>query len=340
MNKEYILNKLKPYLNNKGMLLEEDFDRLFSRLSKPIQYDLINILIEANIEIDYDKTSAEIPIVTVPLFNISQIASKIDKLTNEQLCVIFQNGTKLALEALVKNNTKLVWSRVLKYSRRYNHKLEDEDLVQYGTIGLIKAAEKFDLKKEAKFTTYAIWWIDQHILRSIADYGFTVRIPVHYFEQINLLMKIIIQNPGYSKVQIFELVNERGVSREKFEEMLMIKENIMSLSSLNSYVGEDEESELGDLYVEDLSPSVEEQVEFTMLSETLDLVLETLTQREKDIIEQRFGLKDGVEKTLEQVGVKYNVTRERIRQIEAKAFRKLRHPSRSQKLKSFLWGVN
>lgn len=336
MNKEYILNKIKPYLNYKGMFGENDFDKLFSKLTKLQQYDIINILIEANIEIDYENISVGIPKTTVKPAVVSQNMLKIDKLTNEQLCLIYQQGNKLALEALVSKNSKLVWSRALKHGKKYKHKLDYEDLFEYGMIGLIKAAEKFDLKKEAKFITYATWWIDQRILRGIADYGFTIRIPVHYFDQVNRLVRILSQNPGYSKEQIFELFQEKGITREKFEELLMITENIMSLASLNAYIGDDEESELGDFKIDDLSPTVEEQVEYKMLREMVGLVLDTLNSREKDIIEQRFGLKDGVEKTLEQVGEKYNLTRERIRQIEAKALRKLRHPSRSKKLKNFI----
>lgn len=336
MNKEYILTKIKPYLNSKGMLAEGDFDKLFYRLTKTQQYDIINILIEANIEIDYESVSVEIPKAAPKATTNSLNMPRIDKLTNEQLCVIYQQGSELALEALIKKNTKLVWSRALKYGRKYKHKLDDEDLVQYGTMGLMIAAKRFDVKKEAKFTTYAIWWIDQYILRSIADYGFTIRIPVHYFDKINYLMRILSQNPGCSKDEIFELISEKGIDREKYEELLMITENIMSLTSLNAYVGEDEDSELGDFKIDVITPSVEEQVEYNMLKETIALVLDTLIPREQDIIEQRFGIKDGVDKTLEQVGVQYGVTRERIRQIEAKALRKLRHPSRSKKLKNFI----
>jgi len=336
MNKEYILSKIKPYLNSKNMLPEENFEKLFSRLTKTQQYEIINILIKAEIEIDYDGVSiiTSNQTVSAPTYSLNNV--KMDKLTNEQLCVIYQQGNKVALEALIIKNTKLVWSRVLKYNRRYNHKLDEEDLVQYGTIGLIKAAERFDLKKEAKFTTYSIWWIDQNILRSIADYGFTVRLPVHYFEQVNSLTRILSQNPNLSKQQIFESVYKDRISREKFEELLMITENIMSLASLNSYVGEDEESELGNFIVDSFMPTVEEQVEQKILKETITIALETLKEREKDILEQRFGLVDGIDKTLEQIGDKYDVTRERIRQIEAKALRKLRHPSRSKKLKDFL----
>lgn len=338
MNKEYILSKIRPYLNSKDMLGEDDFDKLFSKLVKSQQYDIIKILIEANIEIDYDNVSIELSKSITRPANVTPNTFKIDKLTNEQLCKIYQQGNGQALEALISKNSRLVWSRVFKYGRRYNHKLDDEDLVQYGNIGLMKAAERFELIKEAKFTTYAIWWIDQQILRSIADFGFTIRIPVHYFEQVNSIMRILSEYPDYTKQQIFEFVKEKGIDRAKFEEILMMKENIMSLASLNAYVGEEEESELGDFKIDDTSPSVEEQVEYNILKETISLALGTLTAKEQSVIEQRFGLKDGIDRTLEQVGIGYGVTRERIRQIEAKALRKLRHSSTSKLLKNFLKG--
>lgn len=336
MNREYILNKIKPYLNSHNMLGEDDFNTLFSTLSKQQQYYIVGILIEENIEIDYDCISIGTPKIIKRPVNATLNSSKMDKLTNEQLCVIYQQGNQIALEILVIKNTKLVWSRVIKYAKRYKHKLDEEDIAQYGTMGLIKAAEKFELSKETKFTTYAIWWIDQHILRAIVDYGFTIRIPVHIFEQMNRLLRVFAQNPGFNKQKIFELVKEGGMSREKFEELLMIIDNVISLTSLNSLIGEDEDSELGNFYVDYESPSVEEQVEYTLLKETVSKVLSTLSTREQDILEQRFGLKDGIARTLLQ-GIKYNVTRERIRQIEAKAIRRLKHPSRSKELKNLLW---
>lgn len=336
MNKDYILNKIEPYLNNKGMLGEDDFNKLFFMFSKQQQYEVINILIELDIEIDYDNINKQKHISKIE--DSTPYTMKLDKLSNEQLCVIYQQGSKRALDALVNNNIKLVWSRVKKYGNRYNHKLDAEDLLQYGIIGLIKAAEKFDLKKEAKFTTYSTWWIDQQIFRSIINYGFIIRLPVHYFYEVNNLLRLLGQNLGCSKQQIFKLAKENGMDRERFEEILMIIENIMSPVSLNTLVGDSEDSELGDFKVDDITLTVEEQVEYNQLKETIELVLSTLTYREKNIIELRFGLKDGIDRTLEQVGVIYKVTRERIRQIEAKALRKLRHSSRSKKLKDFYAG--
>lgn len=336
MNKEYILSKIKPYVNANGMITEETFNNLFSRLSKRQQYEIINILIDENIDIDYDSTykPVNIKVNTTTLLSTSEM----DKLTNEQLCVIYQRGQLSALEVLVRKNSKFVWSRVRRYSKRYKHKLDDEDLFQYGNIGLIEAAKKFDVNREFKFTTYSTWWVDQKILRSINDYGFTVRIPVHFFEQVSYLLRVLSQNSEYDIEEIVEVVSERGVNKEKLWQLLIIAENIVSPLSLNTYVNEDEDTELGNLIRLDTSLSVEEEVLYIFLRDTIIEVLNTLTDKEKDIIEQRYGLRDGISKTLEQIGKQYNVTRERIRQIEKKAIKKLRHPKRSKKLKGYYRG--
>lgn len=336
MNRDYILNKIKPYLNEQGMLGEEDFNKLFHMLNNTQKYEVINILIESEIDIDYANVTYIKPKNSSRSENSSINISKLSNLTNEQLCVIYQQGNKPALEALISKNIKLIWSRVLKHGRKYNHKLDDEDLLQYGSIGLMKAAKRFDSTREAKFTTYAIWWIDQFILRGIVDHGFTVRLPVHYFELVSKVLGILSRNPDATKEEKLELVSAAGISEEKFEEVLVTINNIMSPTYLNTFVGEEDDSELGDFIVDNITPTVEEQVESNMLKEAIDTVLETLNRRERNIIELRFGLNDGIGKTLEQVGSRYDVTRERIRQIEAKALRKLRHPSRSKKLKDFL----
>lgn len=335
MNKGYILWKIKPYLSIDNKLTENDFNSIFSGLTKLQQYEVIRLLIEESIEIVYEnESSSKLEQLQESKINYPTI-NKIMKLSNEQLCIIYQQGNKYALDALINNNSKLVWSRVRKYARRYNHKLDEADLYQYGIIGLMSAADRFEAKKETKFTTYSIWWIDQKIIRGIVDCGFTVRIPVHYFEQVNKLIGIFTHHPGCTKAEMKELAEQKGINGEKFEELLMVSNNIMSPTSLNSLVGEDEESELGDLILEDTYASVEEQVEEDILKETLANLLDTLSPREKAIIERRFGFYGGIPMTLEQVGTSYNLTRERIRQIEAKAIRKLRHPSRSKLIKNF-----
>ncbi len=335
MNKEYILKRIKPYLNDQGMLGEEDFNKLFVMFSRHQQYEVIDVLIESNIEIDYYNVSKE-NLNSPTEFENKKHTEKIDKLTNEQLCLIYQQGNDLALEALVSKNINFVWSRVKKYRNAYKHKLDEDDLLQYGVMGLMKAAKMFESMKEAKFTTYAAWWVDQFILRSIPDYGFTIRIPVHCFEEVNKLMRAFREHPDCSKEKIYEIVKENGISRGKFEEILGIAENIMSVSSLNSFVGEDENSELGEFVVDETNPTVEDIVESKALKEAIKDVLDTVTAREGIVLRLRFGLDDGKARTLEEVGKEFKVTRERIRQIEAKALRKLRHPSRSKKLKDFI----
>lgn len=334
MNKKYVLNKVNPYLRSDKKLCKDDFIKLFSVLNKQQQYEVINILIEVGIEIDYDNSNGEKQ--KLKTRRITRDMEKLSKLSNEQLCLIYQKGNNVAMDALVNNNTKLVWSRVKKYSSRYKHKLDDQDLFQYGVMGLMKAVEKFNLEKEVKFTTYCTWWIDQQILRSIVDYGFIIRIPVHYFDKVNWLLKIIGENPNCSKQQIFRFAKEKGISKEKFKEILVIIENVISPVSLNTFVGSKEDIEIGDFKVDDVTPTVEEQVEYKQLKENIDIVLNTLTYKERDIIELRFGLRDGIDRTLEQIGHEYNVTRERIRQIEANALKKLKEPSKSKNLKDFI----
>jgi RNA polymerase primary sigma factor len=252
---------------------------------------------------------------------------------------MYQQGVESALEALIIKNMQLVGSRVQRYIKVYNHKLDEDDLLQCGVIGMINAVKKFDVKMETRFTTYAIWWIDQSILRNIIDYGFAIRIPVYRFQEVGDLMKVFKAYPHSSKEQIYELLKEeRGLSRDRFEELIGLLHNILSMASLNRYVGEDEDSELGDFVVDEVSSTVEEMVEEKEMKRILNDVLETITEREEKIIRLRFGLDDGKERTLEQVGNVFGVTRERIRQIEAKALRKLRHPTRSKKLRSFLYG--
>ncbi|HHY81851.1 MAG TPA: sigma-70 family RNA polymerase sigma factor [Clostridiales bacterium] len=335
MNENYIIQKIKPYLNDQGMLGEEDFDRIFSMLNRRQQYKVIDILIAHNIEIDYENRS----ISKKSKFEENpNFANKVNlnKLTNEQLCVMYQKGYRQALDALIIKNENLVWSRVKIHGRSFRHKLDDDDLFQYGVIGMMIAAKKFDTIKESKFTTYAIWWIDQQILRSIADYGFTIRLPVHAFDSLIKIMRVFRENPDCSKDQIYEKVKEYGFSRSKFESLLNIAHNILSITSLNTYVGEDEDSELSNFVKDDISQSIEEQIEQKELKHIVKELLNTITPKEQKVLKLRYGIEDNRQRTLEEVGKEFNVTRERIRQIEARALRKLRHPSRSKLLKDFV----
>lgn len=296
------------------------------------------IILEDEEEVDVEKLDLSIPdgiSIEDPVRMYLKEIGKVPLLSAEDEIDLAQRmeiGDQEAKKKLAEANLRLVVSIAKRYVGRGMLFL---DLIQEGNLGLIKAVEKFDYRKGYKFSTYATWWIRQAITRAIADQARTIRIPVHMVETINKLIRVsrqLLQELGREPVpeEIAEVMN---MPVERVREILKISQEPVSLETP---IGEEEDSHLGDFIQDDNVPVPAEAAAFTLLKEQLVEVLGTLTEREQKVLRLRFGLDDGRARTLEEVGKEFNVTRERIRQIEAKALRKLRHPSRSRKLKDYL----
>ena len=322
--------KVFEYLENKGivaMVPESDTedDIILDVEDEPTEEELENIEMAVP-----DGVSIEDPV----RMYLKEIG-KVPLLTAEEekdLAMKMEAGDMEAKKRLAEANLRLVVSIAKRYVGRGMLFL---DLIQEGNLGLIKAVEKFDYRKGYKFSTYATWWIRQAITRAIADQARTIRIPVHMVETINKLIRVqrqLLQELGREPYPE-EIAEKMGLPVERVREIQKISQEPVSLETP---IGEEEDSHLGDFIQDDNVPEPAEAAAFTLLKEQLVEVLGTLTEREQKVLCLRFGLEDGRARTLEEVGKEFDVTRERIRQIEAKALRKLRHPSRSRKLKDYL----
>ena len=322
--------KVFEFLENKGIVAmvpdsSADDDIILDVDDEPTEEELENIELAVP-----DGVSIEDPV----RMYLKEIG-KVPLLTAEEeknLAMRMENGDMDAKKRLAEANLRLVVSIAKRYVGRGMLFL---DLIQEGNLGLIKAVEKFDYRKGYKFSTYATWWIRQAITRAIADQARTIRIPVHMVETINKLIRVqrqLLQEKGREPYPE-EIAEKMNLPVERVREIQKISQEPVSLETP---IGEEEDSHLGDFIQDDNVPVPAEAAAFTLLKEQLVEVLGTLTEREQKVLRLRFGLDDGRARTLEEVGKEFNVTRERIRQIEAKSLRKLRHPSRSRKLKDYL----
>ena len=356
------LNELYELGKSKGVLTySEIMDRLLELDMDPDQLDKVLESLEANgvnvvndtasidvsdtgekagsndmlADIDMDLSVPEGVSIDDPVRMYLKEIGKVPLLTADEEIEIAKRlelGDEEAKRKLSEANLRLVVSIAKRYVGRGMLFL---DLIQEGNLGLIKAVEKFDYRKGFKFSTYATWWIRQAITRAIADQARTIRIPVHMVETINKLIRVsrqLLQENGREPTPE-EIAKEMGISESKVREIIKIAQEPVSLETP---IGEEEDSHLGDFIPDDDAPAPAEAASFALMKEQLMDVLDTLTPREEKVLRLRFGLDDGHQRTLEEVGKEFNVTRERIRQIEAKALRKLRHPSRSKKLRDYL----
>lgn len=360
MNADIILSMAQPYVKENTITYKE-FDGIYKILSLQEKYEVVEILYANNISlvdellednIPEDSINTQIPDLEdvddefEVLYDKSIFSDGEDdavflytdiKQSSENLCVLIQEGNLQALQDICVKNKGLVdkWANI--YQKYYGSRLEFEDLEQEGFLGLIKAAQRYDAKKDARFSTYAVIWIKQAIRRSIEDAGYVIRIPVHKMDRIYKVMRYDSQLEGLTyQERIHEISHELLIPEAEVGDCIRLYYQYLRYNSLNTPVGEEQETELGDLVPDLEAESIEEIIIDNALKESLEVVLSSLKEKEQKVLRYRFGLDDGKARTLEEIGVIFGVTRERVRQIEAKALRKLTHPSRSRKLEDFL----
>ena len=326
------LEKFYDTLETNGVEIVETLDDIILD-----DIELSTIVSEGELDEDGEEFEPTIEAISIddPVKIYLKEIGRVPLLTPDEeldLAIRISDGDVAAKKRLSEANLRLVVSIAKRYLGRGMQFL---DLIQEGNLGLIKAVEKFDYTKGFKFSTYATWWIRQAITRAIADQARTIRIPVHMVETINKVKKVssqLLHQNGHEPTAE-EIADVLGMPTDKVRDIMRVAQEPVSLETP---IGEEEDSHLGDFIPDDDAPAPQDAASHTLLREQLSEVLATLTPREERVLRLRFGLEDGRSRTLEEVGEKFNVTRERIRQIEAKALRKLRHPSRSKKLKDFL----
>lgn len=367
MNEEIILKMVQPYLKDNSLSYGE-FDRIFEMLSLREQYGVLEILNQNKIELrdddgkDEDACRGESVVDedfeilyedsvfsgeeeylgndTQDKYSRYPEVKKDIKLSNEILCVMIQQGNAQAKQDLCIRNRRLVEKIANAYYQFAGNDLAFDDLRQAGMMGMLNAAEKFDPDRGNAFLTYAVWWMKQAVIREIYDHGFTIRIPVHMMEMIHkvnaldrsLSMTVI----GY-RDRLIKIAEELGTTEETIEQCLAVQNSFLNTSSLDVPVGEAQDFVMLDLISDETVPSVEDEVCTNIMREKVVDALQILTKREQEVLDLRFGLTDGRERTLEDVGNILGVTRERIRQIEQKAFRKIRRPGYQSNLRDFLY---
>ena len=316
----------------------EELEKLYDSLEQQgieINEDIVNIDFDDIAIVEDKKDDGDTATIDDPVKVYLKEIGRVPLLSPEEeieLAIKISEGDVQAKKRLSEANLRLVVSIAKRYLGRGMQFL---DLIQEGNLGLIKAVEKFDYTKGFKFSTYATWWIRQAITRAIADQARTIRIPVHMVETINKVKKVstqILHEKGHEPSSE-EIAEKLDISVEKVREIVRVAQEPVSLETP---IGEEEDSHLGDFIPDSDTPAPADEASHALLKEQLEEVLRTLTPREAKVLRLRFGLEDGKSRTLEEVGTEFKVTRERIRQIEAKALRKLRHPSRSKKLKDYL----
>lgn len=350
INKDLIYKYIKPYINKNNELTWEEFDNIFGEIftKKYEQYEICEFIQnEFHVNMVDEKTTnepkqelkeAQSTSFVVKIKNSSQ---KKVKYTNEELIRRYNvNKRSAILYELIKQNDRFIRKKINEVSKKYGHNLEDEDLYQIACEGFLKGCEKFDCSHGAKLLTYVGWWIIQALRRRIEEEGFTVQIPAHVWGLITKLNKIQAMNPDLS---VDELLKQENIKKEKYLKLKEIEKNYLSPLYLDAIVNNtdnvtllDSISDGGVNVLYSKNESVGKSIVTELLREDLAEVLCTLSPRERDVLRMRFGMDDGRQRTLEEVGQLFGVTRERIRQIEAKALRKLRHPNRSKRLREYV----